>query len=95
MKGRRPNKPRKPIGGDVARKLERVGTVHREIARERQRHKNAIAGFAAQRDAARLIADLGQRESVLAALRHRTQDEYDRHRFKIDELERRAREIWR
>ena len=87
-------KPRKPIDGTVTSKLDKFGTIQRQIARERQRHANAMAGFAAKRSAAARIADTVKRAVVLADLPHREREECDRHRAKLSELQRRARDTW-
>ncbi|MFC7544355.1 hypothetical protein ACFQU2_39850 [Siccirubricoccus deserti] len=61
-------KPQKPVGGAVTAKLDKFGSVQRQIARERQRHSNAMAGFAAKRSAAARIADAVRRAVALADL---------------------------
>jgi hypothetical protein len=84
-------KPRKPIDGTVTSKLDKFGTIQRQIARG---HANAMAGFAAKRSAAARIADTVKRAVVLADLPHREREECDRHRAKLSELQRRARDTW-
>jgi hypothetical protein len=88
-------KPRKPTSGAVAQKIERVGAIQRQIRRERERHHNKTASLSAQRAAVARVADPALRAAKLTKLRHDEIEEGQRHKAKLDELQRRAREVWR
>lgn len=88
-------KARKPKAGDVSRKFDKLGNIQRQITRERERHQNKTASLAAQRAAVVRVADPALRAAKLAELRHDETEENQRHQAKLDELQRRAREVWR
>lgn len=88
-------KPCKPKGGDVPRQFEKLRDIQGKITRERERHQNKTASLSAQRAALVRVADPALRAAKLAKLRHDEIEENQRHRAKLDELQRRAREVWR
>jgi hypothetical protein len=88
-------KPRRPSRGVVARQIEKVGAVQRQIRRERERHSNRVSSIAVQRGALGAVQEPTLRAAEMARLRCAEVEEHQRHRARLSELERRAREVWR
>ena len=91
----KPRKPRKPKAGSVTKQMEKVAALSHQMERERQRHSNKRMSIAIQRDALAGVADPALRTSLLAKLRYDETEEYQRHKDKVAELERRLREARR
>lgn len=85
-------KPRKPKAGVVSKQMEKISTIRRQMTRERERHNNKMASIVAQRDALRGVGDPALRAAKLTKLRYDETEEYQRHKAKMDELQRRTRE---
>ena len=75
--------------------MDKIATISRQMERERQRHSNKRMSIAVQRDALAGIADLALRTAMLAKLRYGEVEEYQRHKSRVAELERRLRDARR
>ena len=91
----KPRRPKKLKAGSTPRWMDKIATISRQMERERQRHSNKRMSIAVQRDALAGIADLALRTAMLAKLRYGEVEEYQRHKSRVAELERRLRDARR
>ncbi|SDB55819.1 Rossmann-fold NAD(P)-binding domain-containing protein [Belnapia rosea] len=87
--------PRRPIGGGVAKQFAQAAAIQGQVKRERERHQNKVASLSEQRAALLGVADPALRAAKMAKVRHDEIEENQRYKAKIDDLLRRAREVWR
>jgi len=85
----------KPVAGSISKSMEKAAVIQRQMTRERERHQNKVASLAAQHAIVVRVADPALRAAKIIKLRCDETEENQRHRAKLSELERRAREVWR